>query len=143
MTLSEVLNEIRERNGLKNQTELANFLGIDKRRIGEYYSGRQPMDDDYPRIAMAAKMRVDEIQAIVKLQSTNEESRRIWQEYYKSIGGVAAGIAVLGFVSGMTLEAPQKETASIAGSRSDDSGRACRDRTYDKRIKSPLLYQLS
>jgi hypothetical protein len=25
----------------------------------------------------------------------------------------------------------------------DDVGRPCRDRTYDQRIKSPLLYQLS
>ena len=36
----------------------------------------------------------------------------------------------------------QKKKAHIAASLLD-IGRACGDRTHDKRIKSPLLYQLS
>jgi hypothetical protein len=99
MKISDVLDRIKESHGLKTNGELGRMLDIDKRRIGEYYAGRQPMDNDYPRIAMAAGMRVDEIQALVMLQSKDEKSREIWRKYYKSIGGYAASILAMVSVS--------------------------------------------
>lgn len=95
MKLSDVLDQIKEQQGIKANAELGRLLDIDKRRIGEYYTGRQPMDDDYAKIAMACGMRVDEIQAIVKISTeTDEKSREVWSKYYKSIGGMAASIAM-------------------------------------------------
>jgi hypothetical protein len=38
---------------------------------------------------------------------------------------------------------PQKINAAYITVSRMDIGRACGDRTHDKRIKSPLLYQLS
>jgi hypothetical protein len=93
MKLSDVLDGIKEKNGLKTNTALAEFLGIDFRRIPEYYKGREPMDDDYPKIAMASGKRVDELQYLVKITtSKDEKTREVWSKYYKSIGGIAASV---------------------------------------------------
>ena len=94
MKMSDVLDQIKQSNNIETNTELASLLDINFRRIGEYYKGREPMDDDYPKIAMASGRRVDELQAIVKLASTNEKSREVWTKYYKSIGGIAAGFVM-------------------------------------------------
>lgn len=103
MKLSDVLDEIKSRNGLTANAELARLLDIDLRRIGEYYKGREPMDDDYPKIAMACGKRVDELQVLVKLSEENDEkSRAVWSRYYKSIGGYAASL-MLGFFLVVTL----------------------------------------
>lgn len=98
MKLADVLDTIKNQNGLKNNAELARLLEIDLRRIGEYYKGREPMDDDYPKIAMACGRRVDELQAIVKLAgSKDEKSVEVWRKYYKSIGGLAASFMLTVF----------------------------------------------
>lgn len=95
MKLNDVLDEIKSQNGLTTNAELARLLDIDLRRIGEYYKGREPMDDDYPKIAMACGKRVDELQVIVKLSSnTDEKSRAVWSRYYKSIGQIAASVLI-------------------------------------------------
>lgn len=99
MKLNDVLDEIKAKNGFKANAELGRLLDIDKRRIGEYYSGREPMDDDYAKIAMASGRRIDELQAIVKLSvKTDEKSLEVWRKYYKSIGGIAASFMLYGLV---------------------------------------------
>jgi len=61
------------------------------------------MDDDYAKIAMACGRRVDELQAMVKLErETDEKSRAVWSKYYKSIGGYAASF-LLGLFFVVTL----------------------------------------
>ena len=103
MKLSDVLDRIKEQQGASSNAEHGRLMDIDVRRIGEYYKGREPMDDDYPKIAMASGYRVDELQAIVKLSTgKDEKSREVWAKYYKSIGGIAASIALL-FFSSVTL----------------------------------------
>ena len=72
MKLADVLDEIKAQNGLIANAELGRLLEIDKRRIGEYYAGRQPMDDDYAKIAMAANRRIDELQAMVKISTATD-----------------------------------------------------------------------
>ena len=100
MKLSDILDEIREKNGLKRNRALAAFIGLDERRVPEYYKGREPMDDDYPKIAMACGRRVDALQAMVKLATeTNEKSLEVWRKYYKSIGGIADAFMLMVFVS--------------------------------------------
>lgn len=100
MKLNDVLDEIKQKNGFKANAELGRLLEIDKRRIGEYYAGRQPMDDDYAKIAMASGRRVDELQAMVKLSSeTDEKSLEVWRKYYKRIGGIAASFMLMVFAS--------------------------------------------
>lgn len=100
MDLKTVLDEIKQRHGFKANAEIARHLDIDVRRIGEYYKGREPLDDDYPKISMACRYRVDELQAMVKLtEGKDEKSRAVWARYYKSIGGIAASVALLLFLS--------------------------------------------
>ena len=96
MKLKDVLDQIKEKYQISANAELGRLLDIDKRRIGEYYNGREPMADDYPKIAMASGRRVDELQAVVKLDiETDEKSREVWSRYYKSIGGLAASFAAV------------------------------------------------
>lgn len=100
MEMKTVLDEIKQANGFETNAELARHLDIDVRRIGEYYKGREPMDDDYPKISMACRYRVDELQVMVKLaKGKDEKSREVWAKYYKSIGGIAASVALLLFLS--------------------------------------------
>ena len=81
MKLSDVLDEIKAAKGIKTNRALADLIGIDERRVPEYYRGREPMSDDYPKIAMASGRRVDELQAIYKLSTEqNETSRAVWSK---------------------------------------------------------------
>lgn len=95
MKISEILDGIKRRNSIESNAELARILDIDVRRIGEYYKGREPMSDDYPKIAIASGKRVDELQTIYKLStSTDEKTLAIWSRYSKSIGQIAASVIV-------------------------------------------------
>ena len=111
MKLQDVLDEMKQKHGLKSNRALANFIGIDERRVPEYYKGREPMDDDYALIAIASGRRIDELQTMVKLaRETNEKSRAIWSRYYKSIGGYAASF-VIGFFLSVTFIVTSTENA--------------------------------
>lgn len=99
MQLLDVLDQIKQQHGIKTNRALAEFIGIDERRVPEYYKGREPMDDDYALIAMASGRRIDELQTLVKLANAKDEkSKAVWTSYYKSIGGIAASVALLVFV---------------------------------------------
>jgi len=50
MNIAAILDGIKDSHGLKTNTALAELLDIDFRRIAEYYKGREPMTDDYPRL---------------------------------------------------------------------------------------------
>jgi hypothetical protein len=113
MKLNDVLDEIKDQQGIKTNRALANHIGIDERRVAEYYKGREPMDDDYPKIAIASGRRVDELQAIVKLSSgKDEKSRELWAKYYKSIGGLAASFMLSFFLVVTLIVTPTTAEAS-------------------------------
>lgn len=114
MDLRTVLDDIKKQTGTETNGELARALGINTKRIGEYYSGkRAPTDDEYALIALKSGRRIDELQAIVKLTSAkNEKTRQLWSEYYKSIGGIAASVALMVFTSCILIVTPTHAEAS-------------------------------
>lgn len=115
MNIADILNSIKERHQLKTNTALAELLDIDFRRIPEYYKGREPMDDDYPKIAMACGKRVDELQTIYKLStSTDEKTLAIWSRYSKSIGRIAAGFMSVFFALVTLIVTPTPAEAAPA-----------------------------
>lgn len=116
MKLKDVLDEIKAANGLTTNRALAHHIGIDERRIPEYYKGREPMDDDYALIALACNRRIDELQALVKLDRPKDaKSREVWEKYYKRIGGIAASIALLFFLAVNLIVTPTPANASERG----------------------------
>lgn len=92
MKLAEILDALKAQNGVTSNAELGRILGIDKRRIGDYYGiERTPTDEDYAKIALASGIREDEIRAQVKIERAQDESeRKLWAEYLKKFGGIAA-----------------------------------------------------
>ena len=117
MDINDVLNEIQSQNALKpTNRALAAFTGIDEKRISEYRKGREPMDDDYARIAMASNRRVDELQAMVKTaEGRDADSREVWAKYYKKIGGYAASVMITAFaVVTFFVTAPNSALANQA-----------------------------
>lgn len=92
MKLVEILDAIKREHSVESHYALGKILGIDKRRVGEYYTGvRPPSDEDYAKIALASGIRADEIQAQVKIERAKDESEReLWATYLKKIGGLAA-----------------------------------------------------
>lgn len=96
MKLAKILDDLKKRNGVTSNAEIGRILGIDKRRIGDYYgTDRTPTDEDYARISLASGIREDEIRAAVKLERAKDDSeRKLWAEYLKKFGGMAASLAL-------------------------------------------------
>src|SRR2546425_12916999 len=65
-----------------------------------------------------------------------------WASAGKAAGKLAARAAVRAAATRF-MDVPRVRLRAPCVSKSLSVGRACRDRTYDQRIKSPLLYQLS
>lgn len=121
MKLSDVLDEIKAAKGIKTNRALAELIGIDERRVPEYYRGRERMSDDYAKIAMASGHRVDELQAIYKLSTEKDEkSREVWSRYYKSIGGIAASIFLTVLLSVTFIVTTTSQALAFTGEKSAD-----------------------
>lgn len=97
MKLAKILDALKEKHGIASNAELGRILGIDKRRIGDYYgTERTPTDDDYAKISLASGIREDEIRAAVKIERAEDETeRQLWKAYLKKFGGVAASVALV------------------------------------------------
>src|SRR2546425_12592718 len=69
-----------------------------------------------------------------------------WPRAGRAANRLAARAAVRAAVRAAAtrfMDVPRVRLRAPCVSKSLSVGRACRDRTYDQRIKSPLLYQLS
>ena len=97
MKLVEILDGIKAEYGIESNGELARFLGTDVRRVGEYYAGkRNPIDEDYPRIAEKAHMTAGQLWEAVQIEKKKDsEAARVWEHYMKTLGGIAASFFVV------------------------------------------------
>ena len=116
MKLVEILDAIKAENGIESNGELARFLGTDVRRIGEYYSGkRTPIDEDYPRIAEKAHMTAGQLWEAVQIEKKKDsEASRVWENYMKRLGGIAASVLITLCVTVTTLVTLTPGDASAA-----------------------------
>lgn len=92
----ELLNAAKSALNVETDYALAKALGINKARISAYYAGKEtPNEFACLQIANATGKDYSEVSAIVRIEAEKDESRRQkWREYYKSIGGYAAGITL-------------------------------------------------
>lgn len=94
MKISELLDETKHALGIDSDGELARKLGLDKRRVSEYYKGiNAPNEFVCLQIAQATGKSLETVIAIVRAEAEKDENRRkAWESYMKSLGGIAAGI---------------------------------------------------
>lgn len=97
MKISELLDSVKAQNGLKTDGELARMLDVDKRRVSDYYSGHRA-PDEYAclKISEITGIPLATVIATVKSETEKDENRRkVWSDYMKSLGGLAASFAVV------------------------------------------------
>lgn len=122
MKLVEILDAIKAENGIGSNGELARFLGTDVRRIGEYYAGkRTPIDEDYPRIAEKAHMTAGQLWEAVQIEKKKDsEAARVWENYMKRLGGIAAYVLITLCVTVtmlVTLTPGNASAATVSGGK--------------------------
>lgn len=95
----ELLNKVKTAKNITSDYALAKALDVPNQRICDYYKGNR-IPDEYVclQIAKALGLNYDVISAMVRMEAEKDEkSRNAWREYYKSIGGIAASIALVFF----------------------------------------------
>jgi len=97
MKISDLLDETKNALGIKTDGELARNLGVSKQAISGYYN-EQRAPDDFAclKIAQATGKSLDTVIAIVRAEAEKDENRKkAWSDYMKSLGGMAASFAVV------------------------------------------------
>lgn len=93
-TIKSLLDEVKRAKNTESDYGLAKAMGVHKARISAYYAGKETPNEFFClQIAQALGRSYEEVSAIVRIEAEKDESRRkVWREYYKSIGGYAASI---------------------------------------------------
>lgn len=97
----KLLDEVKAKAGLTSDNALANALGVRRQRVSDYYKGdRTPDNFVCKRIAELLNKPFAEVVAAVEIDAEKDEGRRqAWKDYYKSIGGIAAGFVMAIFMT--------------------------------------------
>jgi len=113
-TIKSLLDAIKKAKNIESDYALAKALNLPKQRISDYYKGKTfPDNDACLEIARALNLDLEEVITIVQIESAKDETRREkWREYYKSIGGYAASIALF-FLAVTFIVTPTPAEASI------------------------------
>ena len=113
-TTTELLNAVKAKNGITTDYALAKALDLPRARVCNFYKGtRSPNEHACLQIAKALGMRYEEVSAIVRIEAESDEKKRAdWKDYYKSIGGIAASVALMVFTSCILIVTPTPAEAS-------------------------------
>jgi transcriptional regulator with XRE-family HTH domain len=101
MNIKELLDSVKKAKGIESHYALAKYLNIPTPRISDYYNGKRN-PDEYAclQIAKALGKSYEEISAYIHMKAEKNEKRRsVWKEFYREIGGMAAGIAGVNFIA--------------------------------------------
>ncbi len=128
MKIDELLDEVKNANGLNSDGELARKLDVDKRRVSDYRNGtRFPDEFACLKIAEALNKPLDTIIATVKACSEKDEKRReVWENYMKRIGGIAASCATV-FLACVTVivTTPRADAMTYKALQTSQDNRIC------------------
>lgn len=113
-TIKSLLDAVKATTPTKTDSALADALDIQRQRVYDYYKGiRTPDNYICNRISEILGKPLTEVIAIVELDAEKDEKRRrAWRDYYKSIGGIAASIALLFFLAVNLIVTPTTANAS-------------------------------
>lgn len=92
----ELLEEVKKAKGIETDYALAKALGLPRGDVCQYYQGkRTPNEFACMQIAKALGKTLDDVMIPIRIEAEKNEKRKAaWQEYYKSIGGLAAGFVM-------------------------------------------------
>ena len=112
--VKSLLDTVKTAKGIESDYALAKTLDLPNGHISEYYSGkRSPNEFACLKIAQALNRPLADVLAVVRIAAEKDEKRRqAWKDYYKSIGGIAAGFALAVLVGVTTLLTPSPAQAA-------------------------------
>lgn len=92
--ITKLLDEVKAVKGVESKYALAKVLDLPTQRISEYYKGQRAPDEfACLKIAEALGKPLNTIIATVRASTEKDASRReAWENYMKSLGGIAASI---------------------------------------------------
>jgi transcriptional regulator with XRE-family HTH domain len=128
MKIAELLDETKNALGISSDGELARALGIDKRRVSNYrLEERAPDEFVCLKIAEALGKPLDSIIATVKATSEKDETRRkVWENYMKRLGGIAASFVAIIFLLVTTIvTSPTAEASNHQAFKASKVGTVC------------------
>jgi transcriptional regulator with XRE-family HTH domain len=121
-TIRSLLDDVKQRNGMDSDQALATALEVRRQRIYDYYRGiRKPDNYMCNRIAILLQRPLNEIISVVELDAEKDEKRRqVWQDYYKSIGGMAASVMLsVSLVVTLEVTSPSEAHANQGVTKAD------------------------
>lgn len=122
-TIKSLLDQAKAAKGVESEYALAKALELTKQQVSEYYKGKViPSEFACLQIAKALGRNYEEIQAIVRIEAEKDEKRRdAWKEFYKKLGGIAAGfiLAILVAVTNFLTVSPA-EAAPVLKEQAKD-----------------------
>jgi len=97
MKLRNLLDQTKDALGISSDGALARALDVSKQSVSDYYNGKRAPDDfACLKIAQATGKPLETIIATVRAESEKDEKRReAWENYIKSLGGIAASVAFI------------------------------------------------
>lgn len=101
-TTIEYLNEAKAALGIESDYEMAKFLGVNRSAVSHYQSGKRIIDNmTAAKIAEALKVSAITVIATAEIEREKDEERReYWKNFYKRLGGIAAGVLAVWALSG-------------------------------------------
>lgn len=93
--ITKLLDAVKAKKGVQSDYALAKALDLPRARICDYYKGnRAPDEFACLKIAEALEQPLNTVIAKVKAATEKDDKRRIaWENYIKSLGGIAASVA--------------------------------------------------
>lgn len=122
MRVEKYLDAVIERHGLKNDTALAELLGINKSAVSHYRTGRRTMDNE-ECLRLAQLLDIDNPMPIIMAadmdRAERQGQRSLWEVFSPRMAHSAATILVLAtagvtnFVTPTTLQAFSHAIAAV------------------------------
>lgn len=97
-TTKDLLDAVKQTAGIESDYALAKELGVYKQLISSFYKGtRKPDNAMCLEIAKRIGQPLEQVITVVEMDAEKDDNRReLWKKYYKSIGGIAASIMLIG-----------------------------------------------
>ena len=101
--IAELLDRIKEQQGIASNYALAKLLQIEEKRIGDYYRG-MVKPDDYAITRVALMLQMEPIHLLAEIRATDEKNatkREFWSNFLRRAAVVFGFLVVqaLGFPS--------------------------------------------
>jgi len=90
----QLIKTAMEKTGSETENALAVRLGMDRQKLNNYKFGTKPSNENLLILCEAAQADFNEtLAAIEKAFAKTEDAKKLWDNYMKRLGGIAASVA--------------------------------------------------